>query len=267
MQADVTHLYRFYETRLGSLAARLIAFRIHELWGNLGGMSVLGLGYATPFLTPLLNRPTSPMGRARRALALMPAQQGVMAWSIAAPQNGSNTRPCGNLAGLVDEVQLPLPDASFERIILAHILENTEQTRALLREVWRVLAPGGRLIVVVPNRRGLWAPFERTPFGTGRPYSRPQLCETLADNMLVPLQWRYGLHFPPLDNRPARKALSALEYPGHRWFRRLAGVLIMDAEKQIYAVTPKAARAKKYRRRSAPAQIRHEGRNSSRSPS
>lgn len=251
MEADVAHLRRFYESRLGSLSARLIAHRIHEIWGNVGGMSVLGLGYATPFLTPMLGNP-------ERVIALMPAQQGVAAWP--------NRPSCGNLSGLVDELQLPLPDASFERIILAHILENTEQTRALLREVWRILTPGGRLIVIVPNRRGLWAPFERTPFGTGRPYSQPQLCETLGDSMLAPLQWRYALHVPPFDNRAARKALSALEYPGQRWFRQLAGVLIMEAEKRIYAVTGEAVGARKLRRRRA-TRVTHEGRNSSRSPS
>jgi SAM-dependent methyltransferase len=266
MQADATHLKKFYTTRLGSLAARLITARIHEIWGNLDGLSVLGLGHAAPFLTPLLGKPSAPRGHAERVIVLMPAQQGVMAWPLPATHHILQGRPCGNLSGLVDELQLPLADASFERIILAHILENTEQTRALLREVWRVLTPGGRLIVIVPNRSGLWAPFERTPFGTGRPYSRPQLSDTLAGSMLTPLAWRYALHLPPIDTRAGRKLLSALEYPGQRWFRRLAGVIVMEAEKQIYALTPEVSGTRKLRRRAA-TRVSHQGRNSSRSPS
>jgi SAM-dependent methyltransferase len=253
MHPDVSHLHDFYRTRLGGVTARLITSRIHEMWGNLNGLSVLGLGYATPFLDPLVQKPASSSNlrntgaRCARVIALMPARQGVMAWP-ALPASAHDPRS-GNLSGLVDELQLPLPDASFERIVLAHILENTEQTRVLLREVWRVLAPGGRLIVIAPNRQGMWAQFERTPFGTGRPYSRPQLSETLADNMLVPLQWRYALHMPPFDSPINFKLMRALERPGHQWWRRLAGVLVMEAEKQIYAVTPSGVKAKKLRRR------------------
>ena len=47
-------------------------------------------------------------------------------------------------------------------------LEMTNDPGTLLREAWRVLAAGGRLLVVVPNRRGLWARMDTTPFGHGR---------------------------------------------------------------------------------------------------
>jgi SAM-dependent methyltransferase len=253
MHPDVKHLHDFYHTRLGGVTARLITARIHEIWQNLNGLSVLGLGYAAPFIDPLVGKPASSShhkntgAQCARVIALMPARQGVMAW----PDLAASTRDhrSGNLSGLVDELQLPLPDASFDRIILAHILENTEQTRVLLREVWRVLTPGGRLIVITPNRQGMWAQFERTPFGTGRPHSRPQLSEMLAHNMLVPPQWRYALHMPPFDSPVNFKLMRALERPGHQWWRRLAGVLVMEAEKQIYAVTPSGAGAKKVRRR------------------
>ena len=41
------------------------------------------------------------------------------------------------------------------------------RTRDQLREIWRVLAAGGRVILVVPNRAGIWARTEATPFGHG----------------------------------------------------------------------------------------------------
>lgn len=265
MKPDVLNLHNFYQTRLGGLAARLIAARIAEMWGDGNGLSVLGLGYAVPFLknfSPVLPGAVSTRRPIARVIALMPAQQGVMNW---APTQGLTDR-AGNLAGLVDEFQLPLPDASFDRVILAHILENTEQTRALLREVWRVLTPGGRIIVIVPNRRGLWTQFERTPFGVGRPYSRPQLCDTLAASMLTPIQWRYSLHGLPLDDALTLKALTALERPGLSWWRRLGGVLIMEAEKQIYAMTPEFKKSLSPRPVVAE-EAAHRPRNSSRSPS
>ena len=80
----------------------------------------------------------------------MPAELGVISW----PREGD----C--LSVLVDETELPLPDECADRLLLVHMLEWSERSRALLRELWRVLAPNGRLLIIVPNRRGLWARVE-----------------------------------------------------------------------------------------------------------
>ena len=73
MYTDVVDLRDFYATRLGQVARRMIRRRIRLLWPDLGGMRVLGLGYATPFLRPFADE-------AERAIALMPAEQGVLPW-------------------------------------------------------------------------------------------------------------------------------------------------------------------------------------------
>ena len=44
----------------------------------------------------------------------------------------------------------PLPDSAIDRMVLVHAVEMADDVDALLREAWRVLAPGGRLIAVVP---------------------------------------------------------------------------------------------------------------------
>ena len=137
---------------------RLLRPRLRVFWPNVQGMTVLGLGYATPYLRIF-------EGEAERVIAAMPGPQGVVRWPRGLP---------GRVM-LVDEDDLPLPDASVDRLLLMHALENSENTRALLREVWRVLTPQGRLLAVVPNRRGLWAHIEATPFGQGHPYTPPQL--------------------------------------------------------------------------------------------
>src|SRR5947207_8712583 len=54
-------------------------------------------------------------------------------------------------------IYLPLGDAAVDRVLLVHALEMSRDAEALLREAWRVLAPGGRLLAVIPNRRGIWA--------------------------------------------------------------------------------------------------------------
>ena len=45
-------------------------------------------------------------------------------------------------------------------------------------------AAGGRLLIVVPNRRGVWARSDTTPFGHGRPYSRSQITHLLARGLV-----------------------------------------------------------------------------------
>ena len=144
---DVRDLNEFYRTTLGQMTVRLLRAGLREVWPNVRGESVVGLGYATPFLRPF-------MEEAQRVVALMPAQQGVTRW----PREGCN------LTALVDEHDLPLADRSVDRVLLVHALECSEQLRPFLREIWRVMADGGRLITVAPTRAGLWSQFDRSPF-------------------------------------------------------------------------------------------------------
>src|SRR6185312_4045662 len=155
MSYDVVDLRDFYAHRLGMVARRFIGRGIRTRLVDTRGQRVLGIGYATPYLGLFREE-------AERCLAFMPAAQGVVKWP--------STRPA--LTALVEEQELPLPDAAVDRVLLVHALEMTQDAEGLLREVWRVLASGGQLLAVVPNRRGVWARMDTTPFGHGRPYSR-----------------------------------------------------------------------------------------------
>jgi len=46
---------------------------------------------------------------------------------------------------------LPYPDACFERVIMVDALHHVADQQATARELWRVLKPGGRLVVVEPD--------------------------------------------------------------------------------------------------------------------
>src|ERR1700674_5632898 len=152
MTIDVIDLRDFYSQRLGIVARRLINRGIHARWTDAQGQRVLGIGYPTPYLG--LFRENS-----ERCIAFMPAAQGVLKWPTARPA----------LASLVDQFSLPLPDAAVDRILLVHALEMSDDPEGLLREVWRGLAPAGRLMAVIPNRGGGGTPTHKTPFGSGRP--------------------------------------------------------------------------------------------------
>lgn len=217
---DVVDLRDFYDTDLGQMARRVLRRHLRLLWPNVTGQRVLGLGFATPFLRPF-------MAEAERVIAVMPASQGVLPWPVGEP----------GLTVLSDETDLPLPDRSMDRILLVHALESAEQVRAMMREVWRVLADGGRLAIVAPNRRGIWARLERTPFGNGRPYSAGQLSRLLRDNMFTPITTQGALFLPPTSFRMAQRSAWAVERLGRRWFETFSGVVVVEASKQIYAAS------------------------------
>src|SRR5436189_369031 len=235
MPSDVVDLRDFYRGALGQVARRMIRRAIRRVWPDLHGMRLLGIGYATPFLTAL-------SGDTERAVAVMPASLGVLRW----PPDGRN------LVTLADEAELPFADYSIDRVVLVHALETSEEVRAMLKEIWRVLAGGGRLLIIAPNRRGIWARLDRTPFGSGRPYTMSQLSQLLRDEQFTPVGSDAALFIPPATSRMVLRSAPAWERVGRRWFPTFAGVLLVEAAKQIYA-KPATARAPRRRLIYAPA--------------
>jgi len=229
MASDVVDLRDFYRSVLAQVARRMIRRAIQRVWPDLRGMRLLGIGYATPFLSAL-------SGETERTIAVMPATLGVLRW----PPEGRN------LVTLADEGELPFADYSIDRVVLVHAIETSDEVRAMLKEIWRVLAGGGRVLVVAPNRRGSWARLDRTPFGSGRPYTMSQLSQLLRDEQFTPIGSDSALFVPPATSRMMLRSAAAWERIGKRWFPTFAGVLMVEATKQIYA-KPAAVRAPRRR--------------------
>ena len=235
MHLDAIDLKDFYARRLGRLARRLLGRRIRARWNDVRGMRVFGLGFTTPYLAEF-------RGEAHTLGALMPAGLGALAW----PNHGPS------MSALVDEMELPLDDESADRILLVHMLEWSERSRALLREIWRVLGPGGRLLIVVPNRRGLWARVDTTPFGYGSPFSRSQLTQLLKESMFQPEGWQYALYMPPFNWRVLMQWPAFWERLGLVLWPAFSGVIMVEATKQVYAAMPARQADRKRRRRILP---------------
>lgn len=227
MQLDVVDLRRFYDGPVGRIARLILRARLAALWPDLKGLDVLGYGYATPYLRPFVPK-------AARVVAFAPAAQGVAPW----PRSEKNR------TALVPEADLPLSDQSVDRIIVVHGLEGADDARAVLKDLWRVLRPGGRVLVVVPNRRGIWARLDTTPFGSGRPYSRGQLSRLLTDCQFQPVAATTGLFVPPSTRRFVLGA-RAWEAIGRRAWPTFGGVVIVEAEKRMRQGLPVEDRARR----------------------
>ncbi len=221
MQLDVVDLLEFYRSPLGKIAAPVLQARITGFWKNTKQDRVLGIGFPTPFLDQFVHN-------SERTLAFMPGQQGIYAW----PKNTDR------LAALVDEEALPLPDSSIDRLLMIHALEMMADPHAALLEAWRVLAPGGKILVGVPSRRGLWARMDTSPFGYGRPFSKGQIQKLLRSAVFSPEKWDSALHFPPSKASLILKSANSWENLGRRFWPAFSGVLMVEATKQLYQGLP-----------------------------
>jgi SAM-dependent methyltransferase len=224
MRRSVDDLYSFYATPLGRAARDMVARKIAEAWDGVRTLDVLGVGYPTPYLEVF--NPD-----ARRTVAAMPQGQGAAVW-------GPGGR---NLVCLAGEGELPFPNALFDRVLLIHALEESDDPEGLMIEARRVLAPSGRLIVVAASRRGLWSRAENTPFGYGRPFSRSQLEAVVNIAGLEPTAWSRALYMPP--HAAFAPYAEVIEQVGSRLLAPFSGVIMLEAVKQTFAVRPKGARA------------------------
>lgn len=223
MREEIQGLDGFYATPTGLVAARLLRDRLRAFWPTLPGQCVLGLGYASPFLR--LWR-----AEAARCVAVVPPHLPPWRWPRKAPSR----------TAVAEEDALPFPDLSFDRILLVHGLETAENARRLLREAWRVLKDDGRLLVVVPNRLGVWAQLERTPFGHGQPYSPGQLERLLQRQMFRAERRGQALYVPPFNTRILLRGAEGWERVGPKLFPRFAGLTLVEAEKDMFAALPVA---------------------------
>jgi SAM-dependent methyltransferase len=222
MALDIVDLRSFYASPLGAMAQRVLAQAVRQRWESLRDCATIGIGYALPVLDQF--RADQP----ERLMAFMPATMGVTAW----PADGLSA------TALVDPDDLPLRDHTFDRVLLMHALEMAHDPGAILEEVWRILAPGGRLIAVAPNRRGFWARMDNNPFAQGQPFSRRQLTALLRQALFTPVYWGETLYAPPSARRLILKMARGFQAVGGPLSLPFAGVHVIEATKQVYRPVP-----------------------------
>ncbi len=222
---DVIVLRQFYSSALGRKVKQRLRQLVLETWSAHAHESIIGLGYATPLLR-VLER-----GDATSVTAAMPAEQGAIYWPVHAD----------NRTVLVDENNLPIRDNSVNRILMLHAFEHCNNPETLLEECYRILVPGGRIMVLVPNRRGLWQSVGDTPYAQGTPYRTAQLKQLFAAEEFTLRETRTVLFALPFSHPILLRVWEWWERLFGLVFWGMGGLIMMEAEKQIYASIPEPA--------------------------
>lgn len=212
------HLEKFYASRLGKAAQTMALRRLQSVWPDLHGRDILAYGYGTPYILPYVEH-------AKRLVLAMPGGQGAIA---------ERSRR-GIMSCLVQDDLLPFADAQFDNVVVAHGVEEADSLSTLLAELWRVTRPEGRIIIIAANRSGLWARSEKSPFGTGRPFSRTQLRSFLRSEKFEPTFWSGALYAPPVRMLTGPTLLPTFERFGETVWPGFSGLVLVEAVKRLYA--------------------------------
>ncbi|EFG83619.1 class I SAM-dependent methyltransferase [Novacetimonas hansenii] len=232
MQENTRIASQFYASPRGRLAATHLRRHLSSFWPaapeeRMGGQvrgqmvqgQILGVGYAAPYLSLWDNDTTTCVSARLDTLVTRPA-----------PAEGATGREC-----VVAEERFPFCELFFDRVVMIHALEVTDARNTLLRQVWKVMKDDARLLLVVPNRSGMWAHADTSPFGQGTPFSYRQVTRALATACLRVERHENALYFPPVGPTGGRRWSGMLERAGTRLLPYLGGVCVIEAVKDAYA--------------------------------
>ena len=115
---------------------------------------------------------------------------------------------------------LPFPDSSFDFVNLSEVIEHVDDPLLLLREVYRVLRPGGRAYLSAPNR-----------FGIKDPHFHLYFVNWLPRRFANPFISLFGTHKNYEDKSAGRQNLMNMHYYTYSAIRNLVrpeGFTVID---------------------------------------
>jgi len=222
MYNNVCKLQEFYSTTRGKLVSRVIRKRMLKMWSNARGDRIVGFGYPFPYVSSFVSQ------NAESIISLLPIDF-VSAGDINNINQNIDTVVCTNNLW-------PIESNSVNRVVIVHVPDSDINLADILNEAWRVLVAEGRLLLVVPNRSGIWSRVDNNPFGHGTPYSMSQIKDLLKIHKFNPERENRALFFPPTESARFVLATSMIwENIGSNICNALGGVNIIEANKRVYA--------------------------------
>jgi len=157
----------------------------------------LGCGEGRHAITAWLEAPIEVVGLDRGDADVRTAQ--ARAREFASPEGTSRLQWIHG-----DGLRLPFPDATFDRIICAEVLEHIHDYGRMLDEIYRVLKPGGMLAVSVPRFLPEWVcwqlsdAYHEVPGGHVRIFRTRALRAAVEQRGFARLRqhWAHALHVP-----------------------------------------------------------------------
>ena len=216
---NVDKLIKFYDSFLGKAAVQLIEARLKNTFQDTMNLKILGIGYPVPWIENF-------SVIARDLFLGTPSEFNDFKWS----------RNMLNQSFVFDHISLPIPDFYFDKVFICHLIEISSEVEKLISEIWRILDGQGKLILILPNRLGLWSRNENNPFGQGTPFSSFQIVSLLSQNGFKNIKINFSLYFPPVENKIVLNNADKFEFIMSKIFPSMGGIMIVEATKSIYAI-------------------------------
>lgn len=226
MNIDVIDLKEFYQSSLSSNVHSIVGKMLKYLRQTSSKNKTLFVGFGAPYADKTLNE-----------FLLMQAHIGVLAWP-----DSHNSRTL-----LSYENEWAFADHAFDEIIMVHGLEYAQNAGNILSECYRCLRPEGRIITIVPNRRGIWVRSDKTPFGFGQPYTLTQLSFILKKHNFVPVEVIRGLYTFPSSTWLGNLWSWIFEFIASRTLQKFSGLVGVASVKRVYAGIPTRKNSKELR--------------------
>jgi len=154
---------------------------------------------------------------------------------VAGKEPGVQVRACAD--------ELPFDTGSMDLVLLPHVLEFSEHPHQILREVERVLMPGGYVLITGFNPRSLWGLRQKLGSKTGYPWcgkfiTLPRIKDWLELLGLEVVGGRFACYAPPIAHPGLLSRMSFMEPAGDRWWAVCGGVYFLQAIKRVPGVRP-----------------------------
>lgn len=192
---DLARRYRAWRERsLGAVTERLEVAAVLEVLAPMRGKRVLDAGCGDG---------TYALGAAERGALVTGVDLSEDMLTVARGRSAARDVKVDWRRG--DVMALPFPDASFDLAMAITLLCLVPDPRGAVRELARVLVPGGRLVIGDLHRWSLWAMQRRIRGWLGNPFWRganfwtaTALRDLLANANLKPGRTRGVAYYPPL---------------------------------------------------------------------
>lgn len=137
---------------------------------------------------------------------------------------------------------LPIDSCSLDLVLLPHILEFNSNPHQILREVHRVLIPGGQVVISGFNPLSLWgvnrylkSAKQEFPW-CGQFIALPRLKDWLKLLDFEIVGGRLGCYVPPCSKERWIKRFHFMEAAGDRWWPISGGIYFLQAIKQVHGM-------------------------------